>query len=130
MSQNPLRSKEGTNPHAGSLHAADLAVSVEYVAISTIRESARNARTHSKRQVGKIAESISTFGFVSPLLCDDLYELVAGHGRLAAARLLGLETVPVVRLSHLDEAKIRALRIADNKLAEMSGWDRDILAFE
>ena len=108
----------------------ELEVVIEYMAIGEIRTSRHNARTHSNQQIAKIAQSIKAFGFVSPLVCDHELELIAGHGRLAAAKLLGYAQVPVVRLQHLDDTKKRALRIADNKLAELSRWDPEILALE
>lgn len=90
----------------------------------------RNARTHSKRQVRQIAESIKTFGFINPVLVDGSGRIVAGHGRVEAARLLGHQTVPVLAISHLSEAELRAFAIADNRLAELAGWDKEILALE
>jgi DNA modification methylase len=91
---------------------------------------ARNARTHSPKQVAQIAASIREFGFNSPILIDRDGEIIAGHGRVEAAKLLGLETVPCVRLEHLSDAQKRAYILADNKLAEKAGWDREILAIE
>ncbi|HZT26513.1 MAG TPA: ParB/Srx family N-terminal domain-containing protein [Pseudolabrys sp.] len=90
----------------------------------------RNARTHSEEQVSQIAASIAEFGFVNPLLigADDM--VVAGHGRLLAARRLGMTEVPVVVLDHLSEAQRRALVIADNKIAENAGWDEQLLRAE
>jgi DNA modification methylase len=90
----------------------------------------RNARRHSKAQIKQIASSIERFGFTNPVLVADDGEIVAGHGRVAAAKLLGLETVPVLRLSHLSETERRAYVIADNKLALNAGWDNDMLAIE
>lgn len=91
---------------------------------------ARNARTHSEAQVAQIAASIAEFGFVNPILVGADNTLIAGHGRLLAARKLGLETVPVLVLEHLSETQRRALIIADNKLAENAGWDDELLALE
>ncbi len=90
----------------------------------------RNARTHSDEQVALIAGSIRTFGFVSPVLVDGGNGIIAGHGRVMAARKLGLASVPVIELSHLNERDKRALIIADNKLAERAGWDNALLALE
>jgi len=90
----------------------------------------RNARTHSKRQVQAIAESIKAFGFANPVLVDDDDMILAGHGRFQAAKLLGLDAVPAIRISQLTEAQKRAFVLADNKLAERSGWDREPLAVE
>jgi hypothetical protein len=89
-----------------------------------------NARTHFKRQIEQIAASISKFGFNSPVLINDDGQIVAGHGRVEAAKLLGLAAVPTLRLSHLSSAEQRAYVLADNKLAEKAGWDRELLAIE
>lgn len=91
---------------------------------------ARNARTHSKKQVRQIADSIETFGFTNPVLIDDETRILAGHGRVQAATLLSLETVPCVRLSSMTPEQKRAYVLADNKLALNAGWDEDILAEE
>lgn len=107
-----------------------LALKVAYLPIDQIRPSARNARRHGKKQIHKIAASLRKFGFVSPLLVDEVCELIAGHGRLAAARLLDLKVVPTICLSHMSDADKRAYRIADNRLAELSDWDEDILRIE
>jgi ParB-like chromosome segregation protein Spo0J len=90
----------------------------------------RNARTHSEDQVAQIAASIAEFGFVNPILIGSDDVIVAGHGRLLAARRLGLAEVPVIVLDHLSEAQHRALVIADNKLAENAGWDETMLRAE
>ncbi len=89
-----------------------------------------NTRTHSPKQVTQIAASMRQFGFVSPVLIDDAGEIIAGHGRVAAAKELGLKSVPTITLSHLTEAERRAYRIADNRLAELSGWDDALLKVE
>ena len=96
----------------------------------SLRPYARNARTHSAKQIAEIAASIRAFGFNNPVLIDKDGGIVAGHGRVQAARQLGLETVPTIRLEHLTEAQKRAYILADNKLAEKAGWDREILAIE
>ena len=90
----------------------------------------RNARTHSESQIAQIAASIKEFGFLSPILIADDNTILAGHGRLAAARKLGLTKVPCVKESHLTETQRRAYIIADNKLSLNAGWDEDILAIE
>jgi DNA modification methylase len=108
----------------------DLHLQIDSRPVDSIRVYGRNARTHDDRQVQKLAASIRAFGFISPVVLDSNDTLVAGHGRLAAARLLGLASVPAIRLEHLDAAAIRALRIADNRLAELAGWDNDLLAVE
>lgn len=90
----------------------------------------RNARTHSESQVAQIAASIKEFGFLSPILIAEDNTILAGHGRLAAARKLGLKQVPCVKESHLTETQRRAYIIADNKLSLNAGWDEDMLAIE
>ena len=91
---------------------------------------ARNARTHSEAQVAQIAGSIAEFGFVNPVLVGDDGVIVAGHGRLLAARKLGLTEAPVIVLSHLTPTQRRALMIADNQIADNAGWDDEMLAAE
>lgn len=91
---------------------------------------AKNARTHSPEQVAQIAASIAEFGFLNPILVDSGAGIVAGHGRLLAARKLGLAEVPVVVLDHLSETQRRAYIIADNKLALNAGWDEAVLGAE
>ena len=98
--------------------------------VTSLRPSARNARTHSKKQVKQIAASIERFGFNNPVLASDESEIIAGHGRVEAAKLLGWTTVPVITLSHLSQTERRAYVLADNKLALNSGWDKEILAIE
>jgi hypothetical protein len=103
---------------------------IETVAVETLRPYERNARTHSRKQIRQIAQSIERFGFCNPVLFDDQRQIIAGHGRVAAATLLGIREVPTVRLAHLSEAEKRAYILADNRLAEKAGWDREILAIE
>jgi ParB-like chromosome segregation protein Spo0J len=91
---------------------------------------AENARTHSPAQVAQIASSIAEFGFVNPVLVDGAGVLVAGHGRVMAAKHLGMASVPAIRLAHLTEPQARALRLADNQIALNSGWDEALLAAE
>src|SRR5262245_56982568 len=91
---------------------------------------ARNARRHSDDQVAQIAGSIVEFGWLNPVLIDEADSVIAGHGRLLAARKLGLDTVPIIRASHLTPAQVQAYRLADNRLAELSGWDEEMLAAE
>lgn len=103
---------------------------IEHLPIGTLKPDPRNARTHSPKQIAQIAGSIQAFGFNSPILIDGEGGVIAGHGRLAAALKLKLETVPVVRVGHLSREQIRAYIIADNKIALNAGWDVDILADE
>jgi DNA modification methylase len=105
-------------------------LSIETMPVTRLRPHAGNARTHSKKQIRQIANSIQRFGFTNPVLIGDDGEILAGHGRLEAAKLLGFESVPTVRLRHLDETQRRAYVLADNKLALNAGWDRDTLAIE
>ncbi len=104
--------------------------SIEDRPVDSLSPYKRNARTHSKKQISQIARSIERFGFTNPVLIADDGSIIAGHGRVAAASLLGMKTVPVARLSHLSEADRRAYVLADNKLALNAGWDQDLLAFE
>lgn len=105
-------------------------LAIQQIAPGRLRVWERNAKVHSKKQIGQIADSISTFGFTNPILIDEDYHILAGHGRVEAAKHLGMETVPCVRLDHMSEAQKRAYVIADNRLAENAGWDQDILAIE
>ena len=105
-------------------------IAIEWWPVSEVKARPANARTHSKRQVQAMADSIRTFGFKVPVLVDEAGVVLAGHGRLRAAKSLGLERVPVIRHSDLTEVQKRAFVLADNKLAERAGWDRDLLAIE
>lgn len=98
--------------------------------IQSLQPYAGNARTHSKKQINQIARSIERFGFTNPVLVSDDGEIIAGHGRVKAAKSVGLKTVPTLALSHLSETERRAYVIADNKLALNAGWDKEILAIE
>jgi ParB/Sulfiredoxin domain len=103
---------------------------VEMMPLDRIVPSKHNARTHSQRQIGQIADSIRRFGFTCPVLIGDGGEIITGHGRVAAAKLLGLSSVPTLQISHLSPTERRAYAIADNRLAEQAGWDSDMLAVE
>ena len=105
-------------------------LAIAELSINLLTPYARNARTHSKKQIRQIAQSIERFGFVNPVLISDTNEIIAGHGRVEAAKLLGIKTVPTVMLSHMSDAERRAYVLADNKLAENAGWAREILAIE
>ena len=98
--------------------------------VKSLRNASRNARTHSKKQIAQLANSIRAFGFVNPVLVDDGNRIVAGHGRVEAARKLGIASVPVICLQHLSQDELRAYAIADNRLAELAGWDKAALALE
>jgi ParB-like chromosome segregation protein Spo0J len=103
---------------------------IEYLGLSALRPWSRNARTHSRKQVRQIADSIERFGFTNPVLIDGDNTILAGHGRVAAAGLLNMATVPCVRIETMTPDEKRAYVIADNKLALNAGWDETILAEE
>lgn len=103
---------------------------VETLSVETLIPYARNSRTHSEEQVAQIAGSIREFGFTNPVLIDANNGIIAGHGRVMAARKLGLTEVPCIRLGHLTESQRRAYVIADNKLALNAGWDEELLKLE
>ena len=103
---------------------------IEQVTIDKLIPYARNSRTHSDSQIAQIAASIKEFGFVNPVLIDEEGGIIAGHGRVMAARKLGIAEVPCIRLSHLNENQKRAYIIADNKLALNAGWDDELLKLE
>jgi DNA modification methylase len=107
-----------------------LNLTIVYRPTNSIKPESRNARTHSKKQVAEIAASIRQFGFANPLLIDVNGVLIAGHGRLLAAKSIGLDLAPTITLPHLNEAQRRALRLADNKIALNAGWDKDLLKLE
>lgn len=114
---------------AGGLRTADLP-KVESRPVAELKTAARNARTHSDRQIEQIAASIRQFGFTAPVLVDDDDVIVAGHGRVEGARRLGLTQIPVIRLSHLTRDELRAYALADNKVAQNAGWDSELLRIE
>ena len=103
---------------------------VQQVPVEQLSPYVNNPRTHSPAQVDMLVNSLKEFGFVNPILTGDDGTIVAGHGRLMAAQVLNMPTVPVIRLSHLTEDQKKAYVIADNKLAENSGWDDDLLQAE
>ena len=103
---------------------------IEDVSTRTVNAHPSNARTHSRKQVTQLAQSIRQFGFTVPILNDEASNILAGHARWLAAKELGLRTVPVVVLSGLTDAQKRAYLLADDKLAEKAGWDRATLAVE
>lgn len=106
------------------------ATSIESRPVDGLRPYSGNARTHSKKQIAQIASSIERFGFTNPVLISDDGEIIAGHGRVLAAKSLGIAAVPTLKLSHLSAEERRAYVIADNKLALNAGWDNEILAIE
>jgi DNA modification methylase len=110
--------------------AAPSRLAITYRPLSELIPDPRNARTHPKRQIDQIRASIAAFGFTNPILADPEGDIIAGHGRLQAARGMGLAEVPVITLPGLSDAQKRALRIADNKIALNAGWDLEILQLE
>jgi ParB-like chromosome segregation protein Spo0J len=124
MPVNNVESAAATHAPSGS------APHIEMIHVERLTPYAGNARTHSKAQIRQIANSIERFGYVNPVLIDDDEQIIAGHGRVEAAKLLGIVSVPALRLSHLSAADKRAYVIADNRLAEKAGWDRELLAIE
>lgn len=105
-------------------------LAIEYLPLAQLSPYARNSRTHSPEQVQALANSIRRFGFNNPVLIDGDGTIVAGHGRVQAAAVAGLESVPCIRLAHLTDDERRAYVIADNRLGELSGWDAAMLASE
>lgn len=105
-------------------------LSVTYCGTGSVKPDPRNARTHSKRQVDQIVASIKQFGFTNPILIDENGVIIAGHGRLLAAKSIGMAEVPTIELIGLSDAQKRALRLADNKIALNAGWDLELLKVE
>lgn len=103
---------------------------VRWLPADALTPDPRNARIHSARQVARIADSIAAFGFNAPVLIDGKGGVLAGHGRLLAARRLGLREVPTITLDHLSEAQARAFMLADNRLGELASWDGGRLGVE
>src|ERR1700716_261008 len=102
-------------------------LAVVYQDVNALKPRITNPRTHSKKQIVQIANAIRQFGFTNPVLVDDVNGIIAGHGRVEGAKVVGLDQVPTVRLSDLSEAEIRAYVIADNRLAGNAGWGLAVL---
>ena len=105
-------------------------LSIEYQSIESLIPYVRNARTHSEEQIASIAASIREFGFNNPILVDGRRGVIAGHGRILAARKLEMTELPVIELAHLTETQKRAFILAENKLTERAGWDQELLSLE
>lgn len=105
-------------------------LAIKYKDPRKLKPRAKNPRTHTPRQIKQIAASIQEFGFINPVLVDGSDGIVAGHARVEAATSVGMTDVPTVRVDHLSPAQVRAYVIADNRLAEKAGWDRELLALE
>ena len=106
------------------------ALKITYKDPAQLKPRAKNPRTHTPKQLKQIAASIKEFGFINPILMDGTGGIIAGHGRVEAAKLAGMTDLPTVRVDHLTPAQIRAYVIADNRIAENAGWDRELLALE
>ena len=106
------------------------ALSVTTMSVDALKANPHNARTHSPKQIRQIANSLEQFGFINPILLDSNGVMIAGHGRLAAAKQLGLREVPTIRIDDLSPDQVRAYVIADNRLAELADWDTELLATE
>jgi ParB-like chromosome segregation protein Spo0J len=132
MSQtNQVSTSVESHPSTSSQAASPVAAQrIEIVPVNRLTAYKGNARKHSRKQIRKIADSIKRFGFNNPALIDDADVIIAGHGRVEAAKQLGITAVPCLRISHLSDAEKRAYVLADNRLAELAGWDREILAIE
>ena len=105
-------------------------LSIIYRYVTDLQLDPKNARVHPKKQIEQIAHSIETFGFNAPILVNSELKVIAGHGRLAACKLLGITTVPTISLKHLTKEQVRAFAIADNRLSETADWDERLLAEE
>lgn len=103
---------------------------IENISVDKLIPYVNNARTHDDSQVSQIAASIKEFGFNNPILIDENDGIIAGHGRLMAAKKLGLQEVPTIKLSHLSEVQRKAYILADNRLALNAGWDNELLSLE
>lgn len=99
-------------------------IKVTYVDLNSLKTYPNNPKDHPQKQVYQIADSIKKFGFNNPILIDENDEIIAGNGRYLAAQQLQMDTVPVIRLTHLDETQKRVYRLADNKISENGGWNR------
>src|SRR5207344_3076229 len=132
----PAQERSGRRPQSASALRSPLmtlqgmAKHIELWLLDKLIPYAKNPRTHSDAQIAQIAASIQAFGFNNPILVDSKAGIIAGHGRLLAARQLQLAEVPVIVLDHLSEAQKRAYILADNKLAENAGWDEELLRCE
>ena len=118
--------KKESNSNRINLPSTDL--KIEYHLLTSLKPNKNNPRTHSKKQIRQIAESIHEFGFIQPILIDEDKIVLAGHGRLEAAKLLGMKRIPTISIEHMTKAQIRVFMIADNKLAENARWDQDLLS--
>ena len=126
MTTKKQRAGSGTQSNAAT-NAGLIEIQIQYRAVADLLLDSRNPRQHSQRQVNQLADSIQEFGFVMPVVADDKGHVVIGHGRVLAAKKLGMPRIPVVEIRHLSPAQLKALRIADNRLAQNAHWDERLL---
>ena len=105
-------------------------ISFEMLPPASTKENPHNARKHSRKQLAKLRGSLAEFGFITPVVIDENGQLLGGHARVAAAKELGIEAIPVVRASHLSEAQKRGFTVADNRLAQLASWNKESLKRE
>jgi ParB-like chromosome segregation protein Spo0J len=129
MTQRP-RKKNSPGTAVDQTGAVSASLRIEYRALESLIPYERNPRTHSEEQIAQIASSIKEFGFTNPILLDGENGVIAGHGRLAAARSLGLKSVPCIELGHLTPEQKRSYLIADNKIAQNGLWNEEFLRLE
>lgn len=108
----------------------DLQLVIEHLPIADLAAGGRKLRLHKKQDITALANAIRTFGFLAPVIIDRNNKIVSGNGRIEAARQLGMTHVPCIRASHLDAAKLKAFRIAENQLSQLAGWDTEALGLE
>lgn len=121
--------EDGANSTLSQAHP-ELCIAVVYLAAAQLAASGRKLRLHKKKDIQKLARAIADFGFLCPVLLDEHDRVIVGHARLEAAKLLGMTEVPCIRLDHLDEKRKRLFVIAEQRMGELSGWDREALALE
>lgn len=127
MTSSSQRTANAAARRNAATNAGLIEIQIQYRAVGDLVLDPRNPRQHSQSQVNQIADSIREFGFVMPIVVDDTRQVVIGHGRVLAARKLGMPRVPVVEIRHLSQAQLKALRIADNRLAQHAHWDERLL---
>jgi hypothetical protein len=130
QSDQPAISGSGTTPSHFKALAKSFAPVIEHRAVADLKDNPRNARIHSDRQVQQIAASMTEFGWLAPIVVDEDGTVLAGHGRLRAARLLNMTDVPTILVEHLTPARKRAFMLADNKISSLSSWSQDLLTIE
>jgi ParB-like chromosome segregation protein Spo0J len=117
-------------PLASRKSASAARLEVQYFKLGKIRPSDRNARRHAPKKIKQLADTIQTLRVISPIIVDEKFEILAGHARYEAAKLLGLAEVPIIEINFLSDTEKRAYRLADNRYSERASWDNDLLAME